>query len=321
MSQKNSEFVVNRVPYLLMTESEKKTKKLSDKLDQDEIHGIVPSGDGFMSYYDLPQHLNLDSNEGATKSFTAYMNDNGTPHEQMRLAAHNVAQAHNYLSSKLFTYENFNKDIFKYTVHTIKNAFNALQKVGQQHNHAYLGDMLDDASHKYNAHQAAMGDGSISEPNTFSDYASSDEYALTKTKTGKITAGKPENEMMENFIDDTMHLSEADRSEFTANMGLAGGMDSAPQKSGTDFHHVFIKNRATGKRKSIAGPFHSPEAAEAHPARKFGDGVCTGMQCENVVGKGTMINEDTTGKVFKLSKTFYDKRSNTFIKRKVPVTN
>lgn len=307
MSTKN-EFIVNRLPILLMSESTKKEKRLSTM--DDGIQGINVTGDGFGSYYDLPQHLDLNSHSGASKSFGDYMKENGKPHPSMILAAHNVAQAYNYLTSELFKTENFDKHIFKHTVHSIKNAFNALQKIGQQHKHSYLSDMLDDAHHKHNAYNAAMGDGNVSIGNTYSNYTSNDKGALVASKTGKQTAGK--DVMMEGFIDDTAGLSESDRSEFSANMAL----DDSPNKGGVDFHHIFVKNRATGKRKSIAGPFPTAEHAMNHPARPFGDGVCTGAMCENVLNDdGVLMSE--AGEVYGLSKVFYNSRAGKYMQRKV----
>ena len=68
-------------------------------------------------------------------------------------------------------------------------------------------------------------------------------------------------------------------SEFTANVHLGGHSGS-----GSEQHHVFIKSK--GKRKSISGPFPSKEAAEAHPTRKYGDGVCTSQMCESMPSDG-----------------------------------
>lgn len=73
-----------------------------------------------------------------------------------------------------------------------------------------------------------------------------------------------------------MIIKEDRDNEYSANQHLATA------ESGL---HIFVKTK--GKRKSIAGPFASKEEAEAHPARKFGDGVCKKEMCE-----GTMELEE-----------------------------
>ena len=73
-----------------------------------------------------------------------------------------------------------------------------------------------------------------------------------------------------------MIIKEDRDNEYSANQHLATA------ESGL---HIFVKTK--GKRKSIAGPFKSKEEAEAHPARKFGDGVCKKEMCE-----GTMELEE-----------------------------
>ena len=53
-----------------------------------------------------------------------------------------------------------------------------------------------------------------------------------------------------------------DRSEFTANLQMT-------EPAGD--HHVYVKTM--GRKKSISGPHKTVGDAEAHPSRKFGDGV------------------------------------------------
>lgn len=280
----SSMFQVRNISFLLMTEEAKQSQRLCQKieqpLDNDNPTAPVKRQSDLNLFYRLPSHLDLKDCTGASKSFTDYMDKNAAPHEQMVLAAHNVAHAHNYLTSELFKQASFNTDIFKHTVSAIRNAFNAVQKIGQQHLHGYLGDMLDTAREKHHECMAKEN------PTTFTQ----------------------EPHRMKNFKDDTKNLKESDRSEFSANMSLSN-------KSGTGEHHVYV-SRPGGKKKSIAGPFATPEAAEAHPARKWGSGVCKGSMCENVFDSGDMLEES---RVFKISKSFFDKRANKYISRKVPV--
>jgi hypothetical protein len=97
------------------------------------------------------------------------------------------------------------------------------------------------------------------------DYHTDDkEEAHDHAKHWVSQAGK--NESVE-------QLGEKD-SEWSANQALAGEAPSTlPKAAKPEQHHVYVSSR--GKKKSIAGPFRSKEEAEAHPARKFGDGVTT----------------------------------------------
>lgn len=281
----SSLFQVRTISFLLMTEEAKQAQRLSKKieqpLDNDDPTKPIKKPSDLNLFYRLPDYLDLKGNTGASKSFSEYMDKNEHPHEQMVLAAHNVANAHNYLTSELFKQDEFNKDIYKHTVNSIRNAFNAVQKIGQQHLHGYLGDMLDEAREKHHAYMAKEN------PTTFIQ----------------------EPHRMKNFKDDTKNLKESDRSEFSANMSLSN-------KSGTGEHHVYV-SRPGGKKKSIAGPFSTPEAAEAHPARKWGSGVCKGSMCENVFETADMLDES---RVFKTSKTFFNKKADKYINKKTPVS-
>jgi hypothetical protein len=69
-------------------------------------------------------------------------------------------------------------------------------------------------------------------------------------------------------------IEDRNGSEFSANAAMA---NQVANKAGD--HHVYVKTK--GKMKSIAGPFHSKEAAESSPQRKFGDGVALGHMCES----------------------------------------
>jgi lipopolysaccharide biosynthesis regulator YciM len=116
------------------------------------------------------------------------MAKNESPHDQMVLAAHSIANANAYLSSKLFKDQLFNKDIFKHTVRSIQKGFNALQAVGEQHNHGYIGDMLDCCKEKYHdCLQQKQPEVFLKEPMEMTDFKSADKNNLQSTEAGKET--------------------------------------------------------------------------------------------------------------------------------------
>lgn len=287
-------FTVRNIPYLLMSESAKSEVKLSAKIEQpftDAQATAAKAPDNFNDYFGLPSDHSIGERDGASASFNAYKSDNAKPHPQIQLAAYNVNMAQKYLSSDVVANDGFNAAIYKQTISSIKNAFNALQKIGQQHLHPYLGDMIDEAKEKYHSYQKANNKETfLSEPNEFKIFKSSDK-----------------NNVLKDFKDDTKNLNESARSEAYANLTLSGAITP---KTGTDLHHVFIK-RPNGKKKSIAGPFNSAEEAEAHPSRKWGDGVAKGSLMENV---SDVLGES---RVFRMSRSYYDKRADKYIKRKV----
>lgn len=293
-------FKVRNIPYLLMSESAKSESRLADKIEEpfaDNYQASKPTvPNNFNDYFDLPSDHAIGQRDGASESFEAYRTDNAKPHPQIRLAAHNVNMAQKYLSSAVVANDGFNAMIYKQTMSSVKNAFNALQKIGQQHLHGYLGDMIDEAKDKYHSYMKCCNkDTFISEPNEF-----------------KIFKSDSKDNLVKNFKDDTKNLNESSRSEAYANLALSGAITP---KSGTDLHHVVIK-RPNGKLKSIAGPFKSAEEAEAHPARKWGDSVAKGSMCENVHDDGELLGES---RVYKTSKTFFNKRAGKYMKRRVPV--
>lgn len=89
------------------------------------------------------------------------------------------------------------------------------------------------------------------------------DHELDKLKRTDVAFNKryDRNNKSESLIGER----EKERSEYNANLVLHKQHDVKPQ------HHIYVSSR--GKKKSIAGPFHSPEDAERHPARKYGDGV------------------------------------------------
>jgi hypothetical protein len=293
-------FKVRSIPYLLMSESSKSEVRLAAKIEEPFAEAgtkpIIPKPKTFNEYFGLPEDHSINQIEGASESFKTYMSDNAKAHPQIQLAAHNVNMAQKYLSTDMFANDGFNAQIYKQTISSVKNAFNALQKIGEQHQHGYLGDMIDEAKNRYHSYlKANSKDTFLSEPNEF-----------------KIFKGSGEGSLMKGFKDDTKNLTESDRSEASANLALAGSLSP---KTGTGSHHVFIK-RPNGKMKSIAGPFRSKEEAEAHPSRKWGDGVGAGHLMENVTDDQALLDES---RVYTTSKTFYNKRAGKYMKRKVPV--
>lgn len=296
-------FKIRTIPYLLMSESSKSEFRLSTKIEEPfaDITGdstkSTTKAKNLGDFFSLPSDHTLKSVKGASESFSDYMKDNGKAHPQMTVAAHNVDNANKYLTSKAVDNDCFNNTMYKQTILSVKNAFNALQKVGQQHNHQYLGDMIDQAKDKYHSYMKA------NHPDTFS----------TEPNQFKIFKSADKNNLMAGFKDDTKHLTEADRSEYSANNLMA---NSASPKTGTDSHHVYVK-RAGGKMKSIAGPFSTAEQAEAHPARKWGDGVAKGSLMENVSDDMDVLSET---RLFTTSKAYFNKKAGRYVTRKVPAS-
>jgi hypothetical protein len=312
MSNDSSVFEVKRLPFLLMTEAEKQSRRLAAIIEQpfetpEENKKQTKKETDLDLFYHIPHYLSLKGHEGAAASFAKYMKDNEKPHDQMVTAAINIATAHDYIKSADEKKE-FPRIMYNYTIKHIQNGFRALQKVGEQHKHNYIGDMIDKARsihHEYEKSKDPMT--FLSEPSLMKDFKSTSKENLT-TKNDYRGVKKP---MMEGFIDDTAALDESLRSEYSANMVLG-----STNKVGSDSHHIFVKTR--GKRKSIAGPFRSEDEAKAHPAFKWGDGVCKGEMCENVSDSNAPLIESG---VFKVSRSFYNKKAGRYMKRKIPVQN